>query len=822
MKSFLFLLIFYSFSALAFVNPYGGMDPICMMAIQAGMEGQRRNTSESTVEEIEAELNELKEEIRDVRKSLTDAGKEWKEVTELNPIPCSRCTNKSLYFKGGPEEVGNAFEDDNTVQERVINHLEGYSKGDNMTDKSAQCSRGVSSYLKSSGHFILAEVLPFVFMLPQPAYAAERPKSAPVTDKNIKDAKKEWDKSKTNLQKLTALKNEKFEEAKKVRDSFFGHTRGNRKRHNALMKEVRQLNSDIDKAKSTAQTKKSQYDQLFALQKSQKSQAKTDRSSPPSGGNTAPSLTLSTSTGVGGGENIQIRADDGEGSANPQIIKALAAEVRELERQIAVGSGDRTGLQRQLEEANERLEEANERLEEANAREEAAAAEEEANARAARVPASAPLSCEKKCQCRVDQYLTDDEEEIVNVDGFCDEFYEGDKLDDCESLLKEMVEYATEKRGLVKRKLELKKELHEAKREREREDRQKSRLERKCRRNPEHPECRDDSRTEAGSFCDECFNEVISAVYPKPTTTDRILNAAVPLLGATLGYYGIKESNKLRAQQGYSVDNRAAYGLAYPFITQMLYGGALSGRRGHACSPTANRFGGRLGGYGGFGGGYPGLGGLGGYGGFGGGYPGLGGPGGLGASAHLGLGGLGGYGGFGGGYPGGGLGGYGGFGGGYPGGGLGGYGGFGGPGGLGASAHLGLGGLGGYGGFGGGYPGGGLGGYGGFGGGYPGGGLGGYGGFGGPGGLGGYGNASANFDLQNRIQSMIMEQRQVHFDRQRQRQNVERRIFGEMGRLQRQLIEVRSGGHSGVNLTTGYYNRNSNVNSNNTSADVNL
>ena len=315
-------------------------------------------------------------------------------------------------------------------------------------------------------------------------------------------------------------------------------------------------------------------------------------------------------------------------------------------------------------------------------------------------------------------------------------------------------------------------------------------------------DCAPDTATEAGTFCTECFKEVMETFNPKPTTSERVYNAVVPLLGTALAAYTIKDANKLRARQGYAVDNTAAYGLAYPFITQMLYGGVFGGRGSNsfACSNSSSHspfgggvFGGPFGGgaFGGpFGGGLLGL--------LGGGNIGLSGyPGGIGGGVNLGGGVFGGGVNGGLGFPGGVFGG-----GGYPGafGGIGGS--FGVPGGIGGSFGLPGGGV-----FGGGVhgglglpggvftPGGGIGGAIGQGGGVFGGGV--HGGLGFPGGIGGAGSfggdISAQIEFQNRIQSMMMEQYQISIDRQKQKQAAEARILEEMNQLQMQLQQIHTG-----------------------------
>ena len=438
-----------------------------------------------------------------------------------------------------------------------------------------------------------------------------------------------------------------------------------------------------------------------------------------------------------------------------------------------------------------------------------------------------PLDYCKDCVCRVDQYLLDDGS--VDAKGLCySDFlnFESRRAQFCEKVLERILKLIDKKNNLEDTSAELALELDDLEFEKQEQDLSNT----LCGLlDEDDSDCQpeDDTATEAGAFCMDCFQQVMESFHPKLTTTERILNAATPLLGTALAAYTIKDSNKLRARQGYPVDNSAAYGLAYPFITQMLYGGAFSGRGPNALSCSNSSHHSPYGGiYGGIGGGFGFPGGIGGGIGGGFGYPGgIGGgfgfPGGIGGGIYGGL-------------PGGGIGGYpGGIGGGIYGGGPGGIGGgiYGGlPGGIGGGIYGGPGGIGG--GIGGGYPGGIYGGGpGGIGGGIYGGGPGGigggiYGGLpgggypggiygGGPGGIGGGigggafgGDISAQIELQNRIQNMMMEQYQISIDRRKQKQAAEARIFEEINRLQMQLQQVRGGSggayYSGAVIGGGY------------------
>ena len=201
----------------------------------------------------------------------------------------------------------------------------------------------------------------------------------------------------------------------------------------------------------------------------------------------------------------------------------------------------------------------------------------------------------KNCRCVYKRYFEEDGEIDEN---FCsdpvlirrssDEGENEEIQEECEDILEQMSDVGEKYREVIKEQKEL-----------EREERTQNRLKRKCEfaqgrldrgRISELPdECQSDAETEAGGFCTDCFNKVVESFYPKPSAWDKILSAATPLIGTGMALYGINKSNRLRARQGYSVDNSAAIGLAYPFAASMLYGGALTGgRRSLACSPTAN------------------------------------------------------------------------------------------------------------------------------------------------------------------------------------------------------------------------------------------
>ena len=227
----------------------------------------------------------------------------------------------------------------------------------------------------------------------------------------------------------------------------------------------------------------------------------------------------------------------------------------------------------------------------------------------------APFNWCENCDCRYKRYF--DDEGNIDIDGLCEDPIliitntDGDVEESAREDCKDYLQYIEEN---IKEYVRLKEEFNRLVRKLEREERAGRRLARRCERNPGLEVCqqRAPGMTEAGAFCTSCFQEVIDAAYPKRSTWDKLLSAVVPLAGTGLAYYGIKESNKLRAKQGFPVDNSAMYGLAYPFITQMLYGGALGGRGRNAlaCSPTAhqNPYGGMLSAYGHLSGMIPGMG----------------------------------------------------------------------------------------------------------------------------------------------------------------------------------------------------------------------
>ena len=392
--------------------------------------------------------------------------------------------------------------------------------------------------------------------------------------------------------------------------------------------------------------------------------------------------------------------------------------------------------------------------------------------------------CSKRCEacpCHYKQYFKNNGQ--IDEDKLCANsslIEEGRSSRECKKTIKEMEEIAGDIQELEEELDELEGKLREKKRE----------CRRASRRGENTAGCGGAGGTEAGTFCIECFNSVIEANRPKRNMWEKLGSALVPLAGASLGYLGIRETNKMRARQGYPVDNSAAYGLAYPFVMRALYGGGLNGRGSNAlsCSSTAGMGGGfglnmwsqlgagltgmgmmpglGLGGMPNFGGlgGMPGVGGLGGV-------PGVGGFQ-LGGSLMPGFGGLGGMPGLGGFQLGGGL--------------MPGFGGM--PAGLGSSfipglAMPGLSGLGGMPGVGGFQLGGGFGGMSGLGGGFQqGGGL----------DLAGY------YEMRSRMASIYFEQQQMQQERNMMKMNASMRIQQEIQKLVTQLHSINSGFLDGI------------------------
>ena len=95
-----------------------------------------------------------------------------------------------------------------------------------------------------------------------------------------------------------------------------------------------------------------------------------------------------------------------------------------------------------------------------------------------------------------------------------------------------------------------------------------------------------------GEYCDDCMERRLTKlkeiIDPAPKWYETLGNVLGTVGAAALGYYGIKEANKMRDMQGYSAQPQYALGLAYPFIMKGLYGGGLFGKTNSmACSPTA-------------------------------------------------------------------------------------------------------------------------------------------------------------------------------------------------------------------------------------------
>ena len=171
------------------------------------------------------------------------------------------------------------------------------------------------------------------------------------------------------------------------------------------------------------------------------------------------------------------------------------------------------------------------------------------------------LDCGKQCECRYRKYFED--EGYVNEE-LCSNplLVEDDEEDACEGILESMNEIGEELLELNQRKGELEDEIRQ--------------IDLNCLRaevrGTNDPQCAESRQTQAGSFCIECYKAVLEAATPKRTGFETFMNAATPLIGAALGVWGLKESNRMRARQGYAVDNSAAIQLAYPFLMKGLYG----------------------------------------------------------------------------------------------------------------------------------------------------------------------------------------------------------------------------------------------------------
>ena len=103
------------------------------------------------------------------------------------------------------------------------------------------------------------------------------------------------------------------------------------------------------------------------------------------------------------------------------------------------------------------------------------------------------------------------------------------------------------------------------------------------------------SHTEA-DHCIDCdierIRKIREAINPPPSGWQVLGNILGTVGSAALGYYGIREANKLRDRQGFAAQPGYALGLAYPFIMKGLYGGGLlGGSKSMLCSPTMGGFG---------------------------------------------------------------------------------------------------------------------------------------------------------------------------------------------------------------------------------------
>ncbi len=104
--------------------------------------------------------------------------------------------------------------------------------------------------------------------------------------------------------------------------------------------------------------------------------------------------------------------------------------------------------------------------------------------------------------------------------------------------------------------------------------------------------------TEA-DHCTDCdlkrLEKLRNIIDPPPSGWETLGNVVGTVGAAALGYYGIKEANKLRDRQGFAAQPGYALGLAMPFIAKSLYGGGLFGSSSSlACSPTLHSGGGNV------------------------------------------------------------------------------------------------------------------------------------------------------------------------------------------------------------------------------------
>ena len=108
------------------------------------------------------------------------------------------------------------------------------------------------------------------------------------------------------------------------------------------------------------------------------------------------------------------------------------------------------------------------------------------------------------------------------------------------------------------------------------------------------------STTEATDCGPECrlrrMRELKEIIDPAPSSGQVLGNVIGTLGAAALGYYGIREANKLRDAQGLGAQPGYALGLVYPFIMKGLHGGGLFAGNSSslACGPTMNTMGGNV------------------------------------------------------------------------------------------------------------------------------------------------------------------------------------------------------------------------------------
>ena len=197
------------------------------------------------------------------------------------------------------------------------------------------------------------------------------------------------------------------------------------------------------------------------------------------------------------------------------------------------------------------------------------ASEEPADASSSVTP---PPKC-KKSNWKEDEYFGEEGE--VSEDQFCEVY--GGNAKNCEDALKSIKKYSNKLRKIERDLTHFDNQLSEL------EDSDEG-----------------ESKTEAGinEPCWDCLKKVRKIM--SPTRGQKLGHIATLLGGLALGHYAsregrrsTKEANRLRAWQGEpalaSNHSLAGIGVAYPFISQAMYG--LTNPRSSVCSPSVNPYG---------------------------------------------------------------------------------------------------------------------------------------------------------------------------------------------------------------------------------------